>query len=152
MTMDTKKLIRKQVSKRLDHLRGVVQETSGVGSWIAYIRKALGMSVRQLAERSVLSASFLSQLERREREGKITVQSLKQAAEALNCDFVYMMIPREPIEQQIEKQSRKKALEIINQSHLHMELEDQAVEDETAKQQVDDLAKSLEYSSKLWDK
>ena len=65
--------------------------TSGseIGERVHQRRVELGLSIRELARRSDLSASFISQLER----GKVnvSVDSLQRIAEQLNISILYFL-------------------------------------------------------------
>lgn len=56
-------------------------------------RKALGMNARQLSERLGVSPAAVSQLEKAEENGQITVNKMHQVAEAMGLKFVYKIEP-----------------------------------------------------------
>src|SRR5258708_19348177 len=63
--------------------------------WVRAIRKSLGMSMKAFSHRiHFKDHSSVKELERNERDGTITLQTLKRAAEAMNADFVYAIVPR----------------------------------------------------------
>ena len=68
----------------------------------------------------------MSQLEQRERSGDIKLSQLRDAAEALNCDFVYALVPREPLETTVQRRAREVALRELAAVERTMQLEDQA--------------------------
>jgi len=120
--------------------------------WIAAIRKSLGMSVRQLAERIGITQQSTARLETNEADDSITLKSLRKAAEALDCRVVYALIPNEgSLESTIRKQAIKKASELVKDVDHTMQLEAQGVGniDAKIKEMADDLAKNP--NSKLWD-
>ena len=120
--------------------------------WIAAIRKSLGMSVRQLAERIGVTQQSTARLESNEAEDSITLKSLRKAAEALDCRVVYALIPNEgSLDAAIRKQAIKKATGIVKDVDHSMQLEAQGVGNVEAKikEMADDLAKTP--NSKLWD-
>jgi transcriptional regulator with XRE-family HTH domain len=65
------KIIRKQVSRRLDALIELRDQFMGVDSWVDYVRLGLGMSLVQLASRLGLAQSSVSQSIRLEKEGRL---------------------------------------------------------------------------------
>ncbi|MDB2414181.1 mobile mystery protein A [Rickettsiales bacterium] len=120
--------------------------------WIAAIRKSLGMSVRQLAERIGITQQSTARLETNETDDSITLKSLRKAAEALDCRVVYALIPNEgSLEVTIRKQAIKKASELVKDVDHTMQLEAQGVGnvDAKIKELAEDLAKNP--NSKLWD-
>lgn len=65
--------------------------------WLSVIRHALGMQTRQFAARLSVTPQAASAIERSEREGTITLTSLRRAADALGCDVVLAIVPRVPL-------------------------------------------------------
>jgi DNA-binding Xre family transcriptional regulator len=62
--------------------------------WIAEIRSLLLMTSSQLARRVGVSQSVISNLQKSEREKTITLKSLEKVANALECELVYVLIPK----------------------------------------------------------
>ena len=104
-----KKLIQRQMQKKIESLKSFREKVSGVPSWIRYMRKALNMTPGQLAKRMNLTLPSLYQLERQEASDKINIQSLKKAAKAMECDLVYAFVPRKPLSEMIDHQAKKRA-------------------------------------------
>ena len=148
--MKEQKLIRRQVSKKLENLRDLLTTVRVIRSWSGYMRQALGMSVSQLAKRMGLSQSSVSGLEKREVEGRLTIKKLREMADAMECDLVYCFIPRKPLEGIVFDQSKKKALKSMELSDTHMSLEDQKVTLDF-NERLEDLIEDKMYSKYLWD-
>lgn len=144
------KLIRRQVSKKLEEIRVVSEKVIGIKSWSKYVREALGMSVSQLAKRLGLRQSSVSELEKREIEGRVSLNKLREMANAMECDLVYSFVPRKPIEQIVFDQAKQKSLKSIELSDTHMVLEDQKVSTDLEKR-LEDLIEDKIYSKYLWD-
>ena len=68
---------------------------SDIGSRIRQRRNELDLSVRELARRSGLSASFISQLERG--KTKVSLDSLRNIAEQLDVSIQYFFTQPEPV-------------------------------------------------------
>jgi predicted DNA-binding mobile mystery protein A len=88
--------------------RGIVTPEGG---WIRAIRAALGMSAEQLGRRLGMGRQAVGDMERREAEDRITLETLRRAAEALNCDVYVAMVPRAPVDVLIRNQAAMKAAE-----------------------------------------
>lgn len=116
--------------------------------WIRTIREALGMTSKQLARRMEMSQPRVIQMEKNERNLKIS--TLEKTAEALGCKLVYALVPQEPIEQMIQKQAYLKAEEIYNRVNVSMALEDQQVH---SKEMIDEIANELMNGSisRIWE-
>lgn len=126
-------------------------ERPGEG-WVAVIRKGLGMSVRQLAERIGITQQSISELETREMDYTITLKSLRKAAEAMDCQLVYALVPRKgKLKDIVQRQALKKARSLVEPVDHTMMLEAQAVGnlEEKIKQTAAELTQNL--NSKLWD-
>lgn len=150
-TLKEQKLIRVQVSRRLEGLRPFKSQIKGVSSWIDYIRSGLGMSITQLASRVGVNQSTMSTAIKLEKEGRITLARLQEIAEAMECDLVYAFVPKKKIEEIVHDEAVKKTLALMKDAETHMSLEDQQVtidKDERLK----DLVEERMYSKYLWDK
>ncbi len=149
--MNPSKLMLRQVSSKLETLRGLKKSAAGVASWTQYIRKALGMTVQQLAQRAGLAAPTVYKIERSEKSDQLTLQTLKTVAGAMECDFVYAFVPQRPIEEMVDAQARKRAKSVIQQANLQMEYEDQTVSGKETEAQYKELVEKLKNSKTLWD-
>ena len=77
--------------------------------WLSAIRHALGMQTRQFAARLRVTPQAASAIEKSEREGTITLASLRKAADALGCDVVLAVVPRVPLVTMYSRQVISKA-------------------------------------------
>ena len=84
------------------------------------------MSQEVLGARLRVPKQRISQLEQREQSGDIKLSQLREAAEALNCDLVYALLPREPLEAVVERRAREAAKRQLSAVERTMQLEDQA--------------------------
>ncbi|WP_164711128.1 mobile mystery protein A [Euzebya pacifica] len=119
--------------------------------WIRAIRDALGMSGRQLANRMGVSQQRVSALEHAEAEGSLTLDSLRNAADALGCDLVYALVPRTPLRDAIHARALAVAQAEAQAIADTMALEDQRVETRRTEDWINDRATKLTGSPRLWD-
>jgi predicted DNA-binding mobile mystery protein A len=97
--------------------------------WIRAMRTALGMTQRELARRMQITAQSEFQLEANERAGTIRLDSLRRAADALGCDFAYVLIPRDgSLEQTVRNQAARVLERRRSGVDRTMSLEDQRAE------------------------
>lgn len=54
----------------------------------------MGLTQGQVAQRAAVKRQSYSQFEAAEAKGSITVASMRRAAEAMDCELVYFIIPR----------------------------------------------------------
>lgn len=64
------------------------------GGWVRTIREALGMSQRDLAQRMGVSHAAVAKMESSEKARTAQLSTLQRAAEAMDCDVVYAIVPR----------------------------------------------------------
>jgi predicted DNA-binding mobile mystery protein A len=96
--------------------------------WIRAMRESTGITVREMAKRLRKAPSVASQLEKSEAEYRISLNSLRQAADALGCQLVYALVPKTGSVQELsEHRARAKAAENVRAVEHSMALEDQAV-------------------------
>jgi predicted DNA-binding mobile mystery protein A len=149
MTGKLKQLQLQTLDRHLAEVRVCDRPSDG---WIAAVRKSLGMSVRQMAERMGITQQSAARLETNEAEDSITLKSLRKAAEALNCRLVYALVPEEGSLQGIlDKQAFVKAKDIVSAVDHTMQLEAQGVGNlqQKIKETAEELAKNP--NTKLWD-
>ena len=144
-------LIQRQIDQRILALQESARSMKGVDSWIGYFRKALGMTLSQLAARMELSYTAARELEQGEMSDRITLRSLKRAAGALNCELVYAFVPRSGLDEMRENQARAKARSILKRARLQMEMEDQAVSKKEEEKLFEELVQKIKASKKLWE-
>ncbi len=90
---------RRHLDKRLNPLRDKDALARPPKGWVKAIREALGMTTAQLADRLGVSQPRAVNIEQAEVSGVISLQSLERAAQALDCELVYALVPRKPLEE-----------------------------------------------------
>ena len=143
------KLAMKQIKKRLGKIHLLSKETQIRTGWISYIRQALCMTLAKLAERSGLNPSTVHQIEKREWEGKVTLQTMQKIAHAMDCEFLYAIVPKNDLTLYLKQAATKKATAIIRKADVHMALENQKVH-EAMKLRIDRLAEDLLQKGDIW--
>ncbi len=155
MTTSIKLLALDQLDKRLPRLHRAAQEISRQtprGGWAKALRGALGISERSFAKRlGLISGASVQKLERNEQKGSVTLESLRRAAEALDADLVYAIVPRRPLRAAIRARARRLAEERMKPIAQSMALEAQSLSAKQLERQVDELARDLEKRpADLW--
>ena len=125
--------------------------------WIKAVRGALGMNTRQLAERVGVEQSNITRLEEREPSGKVTLERLAKAADAMNCRLIYAIVPNDrysDLEAIIDERARDLAQQLVRTTEHSMRLEKQGASDDDLTKEVDDLASQLKskMDSRIWGK
>lgn len=142
---------------RLSQVERAVKQASvpprpSVG-WIQTIRTALGMTTRQLAARMGVTQSTLAELEKSEAADKITLHSLRRAADAMDCELQYVFVPRNSLKKRIENQAEDIARRRVSHVFHTMRLEDQAPTKKVDKKEISKVQASLLATNwkRLWE-
>ncbi|MBU0909513.1 MAG: mobile mystery protein A [Proteobacteria bacterium] len=120
-----RRLIQEQLETtfaRLSCLRDVQRPAKG---WLRAIREALGMSGRQFAQRLGVSPPWVTSLEKKELSDSVTIKTMRQAAEALDCVFVYALLPRDSLADIVHRRAEILAGKRLARVSHTMLLEDQ---------------------------
>ena len=143
MSLQRDKLRIRQLNRKLerfDHLRSMPPPRRG---WIGEIRRALGMSARQLASRLNVTSPAVTQHENGEVNGTITLQTLEKVAAALGCEFVYALVPKVSLDDLLHRRARRVATKMIERTSHSLHLEQQDVSENEIKKQIEDLTQQL---------
>ncbi len=140
---------RRHLDSRLLRLKEMAPQPVPHRGWVRAIRQALGMSTTELAARIGVTQSRISALEQGEVEGTIKLETLRRAAEALDCDLMYALVPRTTLSEAVRRQARRKAGAHLRTVQHHMRLEDQEVIGGDA-DELEDVSRELIDRRGLW--
>ncbi len=147
------KRAREQLDETLKVFTGANSVVRPVRGWIRAIRDAIGMNMRQLADRLGVSQSRIVKIEQDEIAGALTIKTLEKVADKLDCVFVYGFAPRSTLENTVRNQAACLARERMNTISHHMYLEAQELTNHHSKAAFESIVEEiLESPSKLWDK
>tara|TARA_R110002073_G_scaffold336221_1_gene531040 strand:+ start:45 stop:512 length:468 start_codon:yes stop_codon:yes gene_type:complete len=126
--MSVKDIVSLQYREKVNKAaRAILHVNFPLEGWICTVRKALNMSAAELARRLGKSRALVSNTEKAELDGGVTIKTMNNMAEAMGCRFVYAIIPEKTVEGILEQQAQKKARKIVEKTSEHMALEDQAL-------------------------
>jgi predicted DNA-binding mobile mystery protein A len=118
----------KQIDRTLESFTAAKDSSRPQKGWLRAVREATGVSIRQMAMRLKKAPTLVAKLEKSEAEYRITLGSLRDAADALGCRLVYAIVPKTgSIQELAEARARTKAAENVRAVEHSMALEDQAV-------------------------
>lgn len=145
-------LARKQLDKRLNPLRdadGLARPRPG---WARAIRDALGMTSTQLAKRMGVTQPRVVEMEKAEKGGAITLNTLERVAHAMECKLVYAFVPQKPLQAMVEDRARGIAKTRLAIARHNMALEAQPVSPEDEKEQLAQLVRQIteKAGSDIW--
>lgn len=157
MKTDKKKKMNQKriVQQKLDQL-SKLNEPMPPSGWVKAIRGSLGLSIRQLAERVGVGHGSINQLEKREPKKRVTLESLENAARAMDCKVVYAIVPQESgatLDDIIRNKAVAAASKILKQVSHTMKLEAQGTSDKQVKIEITRIANQLIEAgdNRIWD-
>ena len=148
------KLLIDQLERKFEKLSSVNNLVTPSEGWIYAIRTALKMNLRQLGAKLSITAQSVKEIELREKNGAITLNTLKEVGNALDMRLVYGFIPKEKtLNAMIEKRALEIAEIIVLRTSTTMSLEDQENTMKRIKQAIEDMADEIkrEMPKYLWD-
>jgi predicted DNA-binding mobile mystery protein A len=101
----------RQLDAALERWRSADLPPRPPSGWIRAIRDGLGMSATYLASRLGVATSTVTRLESSEADETISLSTLRRAAEALDCELRYALVPRQSLEATLEARAAALALE-----------------------------------------
>ncbi len=143
------KLARNQINRRLRKLQGFAEYTQIRTGWINYMRQAMCLTLSKLAELSKLSTATVQQTEKRELMGKVTLQTMSKIASAMDCEFIYAIVPKEDLSSYLRNKAIEKATKIVIEADTHMTLEDQRVSNDI-KTRIQRISDDLLERGDIW--
>lgn len=151
----SKKLVVKQIDEQIKSIkenRTLFEVPKG--GWLKTVRNALGMTTQQLADRLGMNRSRVVRIERDEVLLNLTLKTLGNVAEAMECELYYAIVPKTSISETLRSRAELTAREILEDVDHTMQLEDQAVTQEALKEQFDELVEELmkKNPKHLWEK
>jgi len=126
MSPDQTLLARKNIDRRLSSLNRESLTIPPFG-WVRAIREALGMTPQKLGERMGVSRPRVNTIEKAEVSGATTIKTMREAAEAMGCTFVYAIVPTTTLDDLVRQQAARKADAELAHLHHTMRLENQAL-------------------------
>ena len=146
--MDARVLQIRALDKKTFDLKSAKNIVPQPSSWIKTVREAIGMTVSQLAARLGVTQPRITKME--SNEDNLKLSTMKKAAEAMNCEFVYYFKPRTTFQNLVDEQAQKKAAEVLKTVNVNMALENQEIaEDEAVKDFASDLINTK--IKQIWD-
>ena len=132
MNADMREILRRGLEQRLAILKEArFAATRPARGWLRAVRDAIHLSQEDIAKKLQVKRQSYAQLEAAEERGAISLASLQRAAEALDCEFVYFILPRDGVARTYTElaQIHDPAFKHLQASEHSMALEGQAVSD-----------------------
>ena len=152
--MNKKKLQIEQLENKVSGFSTAQKVVKPPTGWLKAVRVSLGMSLQQLADKLSITKQSVQEIELREKEGTITLKNLREAANALDMQLVYGLVPKDgSIEKLIDRKARELATRIVSRTSNTMKLEDQEVTQQRLKKAIEERTAIIknELPKMLWD-
>ena len=143
-----------QLNEKMNQLTGLQHINVPPIGWIKAIRNGIGMSMEQLGKKLSITKQGVMDIEKREKEGAITIKSMKEIAKAMDMQFVYGFVPNAgSLEQMIETRALEIAKIIVERTSTTMKIEDQANSKERIEKAIKERASEIINKTPkiLWD-
>ena len=152
--MRNDKLQFQQLNEKMDKLTVLQHLIMPPIGWIKAIRNGIGMSMEQLGKKLSITKQAVMDIEKREKEGAITIKSMQEIAKVIDMKFVYGFVPNAgSLEQMIETRSLEMATKIVQRTSTSMKLEDQVNSKERIEKAIKERAAEIINKTPkiLWD-
>ena len=151
MKMDIRLRARQRLDGRLGPLKPAERFRAPPKGWVRAIRDALGMTGVQFAKRLRISPQSVEALEKSEASGTIKLDTLRRAAEALDCTLVYALVPNDSLEAAVRTRARKIALRDLARVAHTMKLEAQETGDTALEARIEAYIRDTLRERDLWN-
>ena len=132
MKAEVRGLIRKGLDQRVLALKSAADNArKPARGWLRAVREAIGLKQETVAKKIGVTRPSYADLEFSEARGSISLTSLTRAAEAMDCELVYFLVPRDAIAKTFEELALRHdpAMKHLHAAEHSMALEGQAVGD-----------------------
>jgi predicted DNA-binding mobile mystery protein A len=120
-------LRRQQLERSLKSFANAKREPRPHRGWLRAIREGLGLSLEDVAHKAKDTRQHIRRFELAEAADRISLQSLRRLAEAMDCELVYAIVPKSGrITELAERRTRDQAMEDVLDVENTMALENQA--------------------------
>ena len=152
--MGRQSLMIQQLNNKLLSLNTLKQLAVPASGWIKAIRTTLGMSMQQLGNKLSVTKQAVLDMERREKDGSITLKSLRELGRVLEMELVYGFVPKDgSLDALIEKKAVELASKIVLRTSTTMKLEDQENSKERIEKAIKERTEDIKNNMPkvLWD-
>lgn len=152
--MEKRLLQIQQLNSKMVVVAAIKQIIPPPTGWIKAVRTALGISLQQLGNKISITKQSLQDIERREREGSVTLKTLRDVANALDMELVYGFVPRDgSLDALIDRKAKELATQIVLRTSNTMKLEEQQNSPQRIQKAIEERASAIKHEmpKMLWD-
>jgi predicted DNA-binding mobile mystery protein A len=122
--------------------------------WIKTLRTTLGIGMLQMGNKMNVTKQNISEMEKREVQGNITLKSLRELGAAMDMQLVYGFVPKDgSLDALIDRKAMELATKIVMRASQTMKLEDQENSKVRIAKAIEERAAQIknEMPKILWD-
>ncbi len=152
--MNKKTLQLQQLGRKMRTFPNEQDSAMPPAGWINAIRTALGMSLQQLGDKMSITKQSVQNIEKREKDGSVTIKSLREVAKAMDMHLVYGFVPVDGnLDALIDRKAKELATQIVMRTSNTMKLEDQENTKKRIEKAIQERTDSIknEMPKILWD-
>ena len=150
MRNELRKRARQRLDERIEPLKPADRFKPPPKGWLRAIRDAIGMTGPQLAARIGVRPQTVNTIEKSEAAGKIQLNTLRRAAEALDCTLVYALVPNRLLEDAVTARARDIAVRDLRRVAHTMRLEAQETGDADIQARIEVYIRDVLKERDLW--
>ena len=151
MKSDVRERARQRLDERLLVLKPTDRFQPPPKGWIRAIRDALGMTGVQYATRLRVRPQTLELIEKSEANGTVRLDTLRRAAEALDCTLVYALVPKTSLDDAVKNRARKIAMRELKRVAHTMKLEAQEIGEADLDERIEAYTREVIKKRDLWN-
>ncbi|MCD6011608.1 MAG: mobile mystery protein [Flavipsychrobacter sp.] len=152
--MGKRSLQLQQLNSKMHVFAGLQKIAVPPTGWIKAIRLALGMNAQQLANKLTMTRQGVGDMENREKDGSITIRSLREVAKAFDMQLVYGFVPNDGnLDALVERKAKELATRIVMRTSNTMKLEDQENTRARIEKAIEERTEEIkkEMPKTIWD-
>ena len=107
MTAEQRKILVQALEDAVTGRMDAASMTTPTKGWLRAARQALGLTQSHMAKRLGMRQQAYANIEVRERKETVTLETLRRAAGALDCDLVYAFVPKKEVAPTFSKLAEK---------------------------------------------
>lgn len=151
MRNETRQRARHRLDERLLPLKPTERFRPPPKGWVRAIRDALGITGVQFGRRLGIRPQSVETLEKSEANGSIQLNTLRRAAEALDCTLVYALVPNTSLEGMVHDRARQIADRDLGRVAHTMKLEAQDTGDADLHTRIEAYIRDVLKERDLWN-
>lgn len=152
--MEKKSLQIEQLNSKMQVVAEIKKITPPPTGWIKAVRSALGITLQQLGNKISITKQSIQDIERREKEGSVTLKTLRDVANALDMELVYGFVPKDgSLDALIYRKSKELATQIVSRTSNTMMLAEQQNSPQRIQKAIEEKTGDIKYEmpKQLWD-